>query len=78
MLNDPPGCEKELRDTVTSIFKAHAQQAVEHDLEVVVESMNRRYAWLDKYGRIYRFDHDDLFRSTWCGMTARTHQSSVS
>jgi hypothetical protein len=61
-LNDPPLPEKELISTVKSVFKTHARRAstAAHDLDTVIHAMNEKYAWVERYGRIFRFEFLDL------------------
>lgn len=62
MLNDPPLPDKELEATVTSMFKTCERRASDmaHELDVVIQKMNKKCAWVNKVGRVYRFDFDDL------------------
>ena len=60
--NSPPLEEKELGQTIKSAMKSNERKSVgmSEENEIIVDNLNRKFAWVIKPSRIYRFEHHDF------------------
>lgn len=61
-LNTPPLGEKELLQTIKSAKKnvALKNEASEASIEKIMDDMNKRFAWVKKHSKVFRFEHLDF------------------